>query len=125
MTPITLRRHRAGWLLAIAPCLLSGASDVASTGSIFRPSEDGLPRTLETATAKKGEGPAPRSASSPPLGNTTKLNEYVVSSSRVSELAASATSPVETITAEELQQSGAAMGLQDALKGMVPQFMGG
>jgi iron complex outermembrane receptor protein len=86
------RQFRAWWLLAIAPCWLSGASDVAS---------------------------------SPVLESTAKLNEYIVSSSRVSEIASSASSPVETITAEELQQSGAATSLQEALKSIVPQFMGG
>src|SRR5688572_10165366 len=129
MNHLNLRQYRARWLLAITPCLLSGASDVASPDSVVLPSEDGRPRKLETVTAKApaanvGEQ-APRIASSLSLESTTKLNEYIVSSSRVSELAASATSPVETISADELQQSGATMGLQDALKGMVPQFMGG
>lgn len=129
MNHVTLLQYRARWLLAIAPCLLSGASDVASTESIVRPSEDGLPRKLERVTAEaqaaKGREPAPRIASSPPLESTTKLNEYIVSSSRVSEIAASASSPVETITADELQQSGSSSGIHDALKGMIPQFMGG
>ena len=94
MIHVTFQRCRVRWLLAVAPCLISGASDTTPAENVPLP------------------------------GNTTTLNEYIVSSSRVSDLAMSASAPVETITADELQQSGYA-GLQEALKGMVPQFMGG
>ena len=80
-------------------------------------------RVAAKSPAANGNEPAPQIASSPPLDSTTMLNEYIVSSSRVSEIATSASSPAEIVTADELQQFGASAGTRDALKGMIPQFM--
>jgi hypothetical protein len=98
MNPVTFLQFRTWWMLLITSCLLSGASDDPSPDNAFRRSNGEPVGKLEKVTAKtsaanSGET-APRMASGPPFENATKLNEYIVSSSRVSEIAASVSSPV-------------------------------
>ena len=127
MNVVTLSRFRVRWLLAMVSCL-SQAGDVAPTGGA--PSADGEPSrkpgkstTMERAATAGAKETSP-GASFSPAESTAKLERFVVSADHAMQLAPPISLPVEIITAEEIGTSGMATNIQEALRKIVPQFMG-